>query len=275
MNTAIQAACRAVTAEECDHYNEHGWVKLEGFLAAEVVGEMLSLAVARMGADGDGNPLREASGQSTDAPNVGHFNPEGIRGLTSSVLKPVILGAGQATKLLMYRRRGDIGVRYHFDALIPKLPASKSTKHDGNGPTPYHHDSPAADRTGGMSFWMPLEAYGPESGTMSFVSGSHRNGVMGEYSTFMRGVDIFEAYPDLRDMPKSEFLTYGIGDVSVHSDLTVHGANPNTTDCPRWAYLLHLSPADSCWNGAPMRGYDTSKMRPFEPFPERHFPLVA
>ena len=32
------------------------------------------------------------------------------------------------------------------------------------------------DRSGGMTFWIPLEAYGPDAGTMKFISGSHRAG---------------------------------------------------------------------------------------------------
>src|SRR3546814_7508489 len=54
------------------------------------------------------------------------------------------------------------------------------SRHGGNGPTAFHQDfiTFAVDRSGGMTFWFPLEAYGPESGTMSFVNGSHRLGVM-------------------------------------------------------------------------------------------------
>ncbi len=87
-----------------------------------------------------------------------------------------------------------------------------------------------------MTFWFPLEAYGPEAGTMSFVNGSHRAGVMGDYTTYGAG-DALDAFPELRDLEMSQQLTYELGDISVHTHLTIHGAGANAMDRPRWAYL--------------------------------------
>ncbi len=39
----------------------------------------------------------------------------------------------------------------------------------------------------GMTFWFPLEAYGPDAGTMSFVNASHRAGVLGDCTTYGGG----------------------------------------------------------------------------------------
>ena len=111
---------------------------------------------------------------------------------------------------------------------MPKLPSSKASRHGGNGPTAFHQDyiTFAVDRTGGMTFWMPLETYGPEAGTMSFVNGSHRMGVMGDYTTYGDG-DALTVFPELQDLEMSDPIYYELGDVTVHTHLTIHGAGAN------------------------------------------------
>ena len=60
---------------------------------------------------------------------------------------------------------------------------------------------------------------------MSFVSGSHRAGVLGDYTTYGGG-DALDVFPELRDLEMSEQMTYELGDITVHTHLTVHGAGP-------------------------------------------------
>ena len=114
-----------------------------------------------------------------------------------------------------------VGVRYYSDFFVPKLPSSKESRHGGNGPTAFHQDfiTFAVDRSGGMTFWFPLEAYGPEAGTMSFVNGSHRAGVLGDYTTYGDG-DALDVFPELRELEMSEPMTYEVGDITVHTHLT-------------------------------------------------------
>ena len=78
-----------------------------------------------------------------------------------------------------------------------------------------------------MTFWFPLEAYGPDAGTMSFVNGSHRVGVLGDYTTYGDRRRARRSFPELRDLEMSEPITYELGDITVHTHLTVHGAGAN------------------------------------------------
>ena len=115
------------------------------------------------------------------------------------MLRPLIDEVGKSAELLLRRRTGDgsaVGVRYYSDFFVPKLPSSKASRHGGNGPTAFHQDfiTFAVDRSGGMTFWFPLEAYGPDAGTMSFVNGSHRAGVLGDYTTYGDG-DALDGVP--------------------------------------------------------------------------------
>ena len=108
-----------------------------------------------------------------------------------------------------------------------------------------------------MTFWFPLEAYGPDAGTMSFVNGSHRAGVLGDYTTYGDG-DALDVFPELRALEMSEPMTYEVGDITVHTHLTIHGAGPNLLDRPRWAYILVTQPGDVCWNGSPCPNFDST-----------------
>jgi hypothetical protein len=253
-----------VTPDEVEHYRQHGWVKLKGFIDPELVGAILEIARRRMGDDGDSN---EAYGR-----NVAYFNAEGGCGLTNPLMRPLMEACSNNARLLMARRRSP-GIRYFTDVFAAKLPASRSTRNEGNGPTSFHQDfiSFAVDRSGGMTFWIPLEAYGPESGTMSFVSQSH---VLGALGSFVKG-DLLDDLPELRELPLSEAMHYDVGDVTVHSHRTVHGAGKNMTNRPRWAYLITVNPADAVWTGAPPEAFDTTGMTPYEPFDDSRFPILA
>jgi hypothetical protein len=272
MNTmATTAPCRLVTADEVAHYKANGWVKLKSFIEPSVVRTILAFGHEKMGADGDSNDHGESE---TAYFSIPFFNPEDGPGLSHPVARPLINQIGKSTKLLM-ARRPDLGVRYFNDVFMTKLPSSKPSKHGGNGATGFHQDfiSHGVDRSGGMTFWIPLEAYGPDAGTMQFISGSHRAGVMGDHATYGDG-DLLDAYPELRELPLSEAMSYEVGDVTVHSDLVVHGAGQNLTAGPRWAYTIGTKPADIRWTGAPFPGLNHTGMSPWQEFGD-WYPIIS
>lgn len=259
--------CRLVTSDEVAHYREHGWVKLKGFVHPDIVKILMDTAHRRMGEDGDSN---EAYGL-----NQPYFNAEYGAGLTVEPIRVLIEEVGRSAHSLMARKSG-VGVRYFTDFFAPKLPSGKETRNAGNGPTAFHQDfiTFAVDRSGGMTFWISLEDYGPETGTMSFISGSHRLGVMGSYHTYGGG-DVRDIYPELLDMEMSEPMSYAAGDVTVHSHLTIHGAGANLTDKPRWSYLVLTQPADVCWNGAPSEAFDSTGMTLNQALEGDQFPVIG
>ena len=280
--TGLQSPpCRMVTDDEVEHLHEHGWVQLKQFVDPGALSGILDVAREQMGEDGDSNPLHpfvEAAVAEGGA-GVKYFNAHSAGGLRNPVLRPVIEEVGKNAQRLLQRRRPDgtsLDIRFYQDLLAPKLPSSKVSRHGGNGPTSFHQDfiTFAVDRTGGMTFWMPLESYGLESGTMSFVSGSHRLGVMGDYTTYGDG-DALTAFPELQDLEMSAPMHYELGDITVHTHLTVHGASENLTDRPRWAWLLIVQPEDICWNGAPCPNFDHRKMQPWQPMQGERFPVIS
>ena len=218
-----------------------------------------------MGDDGDGNPLH---------PFVEAAVAEGARGAYFNAHSPGRAApAASGDRAGRHDREADaaapgngdgspLGVRYYQDLLAPKLPASKASRHGGNGPTSFHQDfiTFAVDRTGGLTFWIRSRPTGPRAGTMSFVDGSHRLGVMGDYTTYGDG-DALTAFPELQDLEMSPPMHYELGDVTVHTHLTIHGASENRTERPRWAWLVIVQPEDVCWNGSPCPNFDHRAMR--------------
>ena len=259
--------CRDVTDEEVAHYEKNGWVKLTKFLHPAIVNTLLERGIMLMGPDGQSNEdygIRQS-----------YFNPFPCNGLSVPEIREMLFGIGKNAKRLMNRKSGT-GTRYFFDTFVPKLPAAKVSRRGGNGPTSFHQDfiTFAMDRSGGMQFWVPLEPCGPEKGTMSFINGSHKMGVLGNYSAY-RGLDISEVWPELLEMEVSGPMTYELGDVTVHNHLTVHGAGSNTTDSPRWALITSTLPVDAHWNGSPPEAFDPAHLKPYEPLDEERFPTLA
>jgi hypothetical protein len=259
---------RPVTHEEIEHYLAKGWVKLAGFVHREMTQKLLDVARRRMGDDGDSNAPFDLKQP--------FFNPEFGGALADPTLRPLLNGVGKSAKALLARRPG-LEVQYFCDVFAPKLPVARQTRHAGNGQTYFHQDfmNWGVDRSGGMTFWIALADLTPETGTMSFVDGSHRMGVLGHYRSYGEG-DLLDDYPELRESCTiTGPVTYAAGDVTVHSNLTVHGAGANLTDTPRWAYTVIVNPSDVRWNGAPPEAYDASGMQMLQPFDEERFPIIS
>jgi hypothetical protein len=269
--------CRSVAAHEIAHYQEYGWVKLKNFVRPDLVSLILKAALQRMGEDADSNAIIETIGPGVEK-KIAYFNAEYGGGLENPPMRALIEHAGKNGQALMSRAK-PVGVKYFSDFYAPKLPTSnQQAKHGGNGPTSFHQDfiNFSVDRSGGMTFWLALEDYGPEFGTMSFVNGSHRLGVLGNYRTYQKGEDLLDIYPNLHNELKiSEPMSYAAGDVTVHSHMTVHGAGSNTMNRPRWAYLMLVQPADACWTGAPAEAFDSAGLQISQPLPEDRFPTLA
>jgi hypothetical protein len=273
--------CRDVTDDEVAHLREHGWVQLKQFVDPGQLQAMLDLAREQMGDDGDSNPMSRyiEAAVAEGGEGIQYFNASPTNGLHSPVIRPVIEHVGRTAQRLLGRRNPDgtpLDIRYYQDMFAPKLPSATASRHGGNGATSFHQDfiTFAVDRTGGMTFWFPLEAYGPEAGTMSFVSGSHRMGVMGDYTTYGDG-DALGAFPELGEREMCDPIDYELGDITVHTHLTIHGAGANRMVKPRRAWIMITQPADICWNGAPCPNFDHSDMKPWQPMDGERFPVIS
>jgi hypothetical protein len=238
---------RSVTEEEVSFYHEHGWVKLDQLVTADLAEKMLRIGIEQL------------ARLAPDQPICGGL----ARTHRLEPFVSLVFGAQMginASRLINRQRLTDVEVPviYRVDMLGKREP--------GNGyPTPYHQDSAehGSDRVGELQFWLALAEVTPEMGAMRFVSGVHREGPLGA-GAVNGDPDILNVYPKLLDHYElSPPFHYMPGDATVHHGHMVHGAPANTGTETRWNYLFSYTTADTRYfNGS--AGNHGSERRPLD-----------
>lgn len=263
--TSEKIDVRAATDEEVAHYHRFGWVKMERLVAPETAAAMLARAKQEMAAEADGVRSHDRT-VWRDVYNLGR--DEMIEPFASLARSEVI---GRNAQRFMRR---DVPIGYHADMLAVKMPNAGSS----GGVTGYHQDfcNFPLDRAGLLTFWIALEDMVPEQGVMRFLSGSHREGPLGKRYLELDERGLLEHYPYLeQEYPLSSPLSLKAGDCTVHSSMLVHGAPANTTDRPRWTYIMSYYPADARWTGAPHHIFnEQAGLRLLEPIVSDQFPII-
>ncbi len=115
---------------------------------------------------------------------------------------------------------------YHDQALF---------KEAGGGPTPWHQDQyywPLdTDRT--VTMWMPLVDIDAEMGMLTFASGSHRGGPIGDMAISDESDEELAKYISDNDFAVSAPERMSAGDATFHLGLTIHSAGANRSDRTR------------------------------------------
>ncbi|HUP84563.1 MAG TPA: phytanoyl-CoA dioxygenase family protein [Acidimicrobiales bacterium] len=115
------------------------------------------------------------------------------------------------------------GVRiYHDQALF---------KEAGGGATPWHQDQHywPLDTESTITMWMPLVDVPPEVGSMTFASGSHRLGYLGNYPISDESEAAFRTMIDERGLALETYGAMAAGDTTWHAGWMLHSAAPNPT----------------------------------------------
>lgn len=265
---------RSITDAECEHYGEHGWVKLEGLVdppfAETALRRFLDRAAEQRDdgqADGDGDgPL---SSLFSIHDHVSAEDPW----LKSYAHSPEL---AQAASQLMTQRHGFGGlsgrVRCLQDQILGKPPV-----HTGGERTPWHQDLNLLpfDRAGGMVIWLALVEIPPERGSLRFLSSRNSLPPLGRVFGRSDGLDLVDLCPGLEErFPCSPPLTLHPGDATVHDFCTIHSAWENTSDEQRWVYLVEFIPAEALYTGQPHRITDGLGLEIDHPPDHPRFPLV-
>lgn len=260
-----QIEARTATDEEVAHYHAYGWVKMEQLISSDLAAEMLELAKQEIARESDGTRSHDRT-VWRDVYNLGR--DDGIEPFATLTRSHVI---GRNAQRFMRR---DVPIGFHADMLAVKTPDTQGS----GGITGYHQDFPnfPLDRVGLLTFWIALEDLVPEQGVMRFLSGSQHEGPLGkrDLTTDVRG--LLDHYPYLEtEYPLSPPLSLKAGDCTVHSSTVVHGAPANTTDRPRWTYLMSYYPTDARWTGAPHHIFnEEAGLKLLEPAISPQFPII-
>jgi phytanoyl-CoA dioxygenase PhyH len=123
---------------------------------------------------------------------------------------------------------------FQFDHAMLKPPG-------GGAPTPWHQDQafyPQGTRYHTITFWIPLQDVGPQTGCLKYVAESHKGPLL-EHRPLSGnpGVHGLEAL-GVVEGGKTRHCPLPAGGCVVHHRLTLHGADRNVTETPRRAYAI-------------------------------------
>jgi ectoine hydroxylase-related dioxygenase (phytanoyl-CoA dioxygenase family) len=111
---------------------------------------------------------------------------------------------------------------YHDQALF---------KEPGGGPTPWHQDQYywPVDTRDTVTMWMPLVDIHEEMGMLTFASGSHKSGLVGNIAISDDSEAQLDQYVRDKKFPISRPTFLKAGDATWHSGLTLHKAPGNNS----------------------------------------------
>jgi ectoine hydroxylase-related dioxygenase (phytanoyl-CoA dioxygenase family) len=213
-------------------FERDGFVVIPGLLSdgeLDRYGQLVTEAVAARTRDDD-VPLEEKSRYQqsfVQCMNLWEDNP-GIRPLT---FHPRL---GQAAAELLRVP----AIRLWHDQALYKQP--------GGRPTDAHQDHPywPIKETASVTAWVPFEGSTLASGAMAYLPGTHVIGLRRFVNIFFGEPEDLLADPDVAGI-EPVFVEVPRGSVAFHHGLTVHLANPNTTDRPRAVHTIIYFPDGS------------------------------
>lgn len=272
----IEDQIRGVTDDEVAHYREQGWVKLDSLVSPRLAGELLNHVKQLSGIDYDELPPDHPEAEAVQAR---------IREAGSAIFEMLRFEDDWVYDIMASPKLGEVvaqlsgirPIRLFTDGALCKMPAW--TEAGFYGATPWHQDYPPMpmDRPGGIQFWLALCEITPEMGSLQYLNGSHREGLLGAVH-FTKDQTLETERPDLFEKYEmSEAQSFQPGDLLAHHAFSVHYAQANQTDKLRWAYTSYRIPARALYNGIPMARFDRLNLgfTPWKPHDHPKFPIVA
>jgi ectoine hydroxylase-related dioxygenase (phytanoyl-CoA dioxygenase family) len=260
------------TAQAAAFFHEHGWARVDALLPRE---QALALHSHIAGLSPSGS---NAAGE-LGATQAGYVASDDFERRHRLIPEPQLMSeevrracfdprlAAAARALL-----GVETVRFFHAKVMEKPP-----QRHGGLETKLHQDYPTMpiDRSGQVVFWIALTDLAPETGTLQFVSGSHRFGPLGRDPFVRPDHDALGARARREGWMLSEAPHLAAGDATAHLDLTVHAAGANHGREPRWGLSVGYIDADCLYTGMPCRTTDGLGLEVNRTFDHERFPVIA
>ena len=113
--------------------------------------------------------------------------------------------------------------------------------------TPWHQDAQHWAVSGNrcLTMWMPLVDLDPAMGTLTYASGSQRDGLLGDWPISDRSQQFFATHLAKRNYPVVNAGAMQAGDALFHDGWVIHGAPPNETSRLRAVMTILFVAADT------------------------------
>jgi hypothetical protein len=150
--------------------------------------------------------------------------------LNKALQETPVFGRCQELASLLLGRRA----HYLFDHAIYKQPWSETGVH-------WHQDQAYLGPTipvRTVHFWIPFQDVGAADGCLRFVPASHSGTVWRHSSAYAAHPHILRA--DIAEPAAVVEQPLRLGDVSVHTNFTLHSSGPNRTSRIRKAWIIHF-----------------------------------
>jgi hypothetical protein len=258
--TAAGTRPRDVTDDEVSFYRHHGWVLLPALVGADFAEELRQRIEEH-----DARAVQSLTRPAHVAAAWRNYQLRDVDPLFHAFSRSPEVGRVGS------RLQDDRPMRFWAEEAMVKMPAAGE-----GGPTPWHADQPyfPHDRGHALTIWIALTELPPEQGTLRFLSGAHREGLVGRALGDAER-DLKVQRPELwRRYEESPPLHLHAGDATVHCAMTPHRAPANETSAPRWVYSVSVFPADTLYTGAPQAFTDGLGLAVNEPFDHPRFPLL-
>jgi ectoine hydroxylase-related dioxygenase (phytanoyl-CoA dioxygenase family) len=103
-----------------------------------------------------------------------------------------------------------------------------------------------------LTAWVPFHDCDEETGTITFVDGSHRWDDVGDLDFFDGRFEDAALAPAGQEIVRVPAVLRR-GQVSFHHNRLIHGSGPNRSSRPRRSMAVHLQTGDNRWQDVPPR----------------------
>lgn len=222
----------SLAPDQIGHYRENGHLLLRGVASAEEVAAYRPVInSAAQAFNTEHRPLAERDTYGKAFLQIMNLwtRDEGVKRFTTARRFAKI-----AADLM-----GVEAVRIYHDQALFKEP--------GGGATPFHQDQHywPLDTDDMITMWMPLVPVTEEVGSMTFASGSHRLGYLGDLPISDASEEALRALIEERGLTTHTYGAMRPGDATWHAGWMLHGAPGNPTQTLREVMTVIYYRADA------------------------------